>query len=153
MFINNWKFKKWQQEMQDSVYNSDSSLRAYINLEIYPEDIEIFVNVLTPKIFEIGDRVFFDIDGEQEIIIREGYRKKDPIDRNDAERQKDWNSINVAEIFFNNMDNSSDETILNIANLIKHNWEYHLQKAYPDTKFIVEVHGENFEPWITFYQP
>lgn len=76
MFINNWKFKKWQQEMQDSVYNSDSSLRAYINLEIYPEDIEIFVNVLTPKIFEIGDRVFFDIDGEQEIIIREGYRKK-----------------------------------------------------------------------------
>lgn len=76
MFTNNWKFKKWQQEMQDSIYNSDSSLRTYMNLEIYPEDIEIFLNVLTPKIFEIGDRVFFDIDGEQEMIIREGYEKK-----------------------------------------------------------------------------
>ena len=49
MFTNNWKFKKWQQEMQDSIYHSDSSLRTYMNLEIYPEDIEIFLNVLTPK--------------------------------------------------------------------------------------------------------
>lgn len=153
MFTNNWKFKKWQQEMQDSIYNSDSSLRTYMNLEIYPEDIEIFLNVLTPKIFEIGDRVFFDIDGGQEMIIREGYEKKDPIDRSDSERQKDWNSTNVAEIFFNNMDNSSDETIMNIANLIKNNWECYLSNKYPNMKFNVEIYGEYFEPWVTFYQP
>nr|WP_176451278.1 hypothetical protein [Moraxella bovis] len=124
-----------------------------MNLEIYPEDIEIFLNVLTPKIFEIGDRVFFDIDGEQEAIITENYSKNDPLDRSDSERQKDWNSTNVAEIFFNNMDNSSNETIMNIANLIKSNWEYYLLNKYPDTKFTVEIYGESFEPWITFYQP
>lgn len=80
-------------------------------------------------------------------------KKKDPIDRSDSERQKDWNSTNVAEIFFNNMDNSSDETIMNIANLIKNNWECYLSNKYPNMKFNVEIYGEYFEPWVTFYQP
>lgn len=115
-FINNWKFKKWRDEIEKSPYNTDSSLRAYMNLEIHPEDIEIFMNVLNPKIFYIGERVFFDIDGESEVLIRQAYSKKDTILRTESERQSDWNSINVGNIFLNNRDHSSDETIMNIPN-------------------------------------
>lgn len=151
-FIYNWKFKKWQQEMQESVYNSDSSLRAYMSLEVYPEDIEIFINVLKPKIFQIENRFFFDINGEYEPIVRQAYSNPDTILRTDGERQKDWNSVNVSDIFFNNRDKSSNKTIMNIAHLIKRNWQSYLKEIIPNKKFVVEIYGDEFEPWITFYQ-
>lgn len=151
-FENNWKFKKWEKEMKNSTYHSDCSLRAYMQTEIYPEDIEVFLNVLMPKVFYIGNQVFFDIDGECEDIIRQAYNKPDTLKRTVSERQKDWNSINVNEIFLNNRDNSSDTTIMNIAHLIKRNWEIYLKEIIKDGRFMVEIYGDNFEPWVTFYQ-
>lgn len=152
MKFKNWKFKSWKKEMQSSVYCVDFSLRAYMQTEVYPEDIEIFLNVLMPKAFYIDDRIFFDIDGECEEIIRQAYDTPDTIERTASERQKDWNSISVGEIFLNNRDNSSDTTIMNIAYLIKRNWEMYLEEIIKDGKFIVEIYGDTSEPWITFYQ-
>lgn len=148
--ISNWKYEKWLQEM--SGCNVVRDRRTYINLEIYPEDLEILIPVLMPKTFEIEGLVFFDVNGDSEQIIRSAYENPDPLGRLDYERQKDWNSINVNDIFLNNCDNSSDETMQNIANLIKNNWEYHLIKTYPENKFIVEIYGDYFEPYVTFYQ-
>ncbi|MDO4230478.1 MAG: hypothetical protein Q4C98_11745 [Capnocytophaga sp.] len=148
--ISNWKYEKWLKEM--SGYNVVRDIRTYINLEIYPEDLEILITILMPKTFEIDELVFFDINGDGEQIVRSAYEVPDPLGRLGFERQKDWNSISVSDIFFNNRDNSSDETMQNIAKLIKNNWEYHLIKLYPNKKFIVEVYGEYFDPYITFYQ-
>lgn len=110
------------------------------------------MSVLMPKIFEIDGLIFFDIDGESESYIRKMYSHKDTIKRSESERQKDWNSVNVGNIFFNNQDNSSEETLMNVAKLIKHNWEYYLLTKYPNKRFIVEIYGDDFEPWISFYQ-
>ena len=41
---------------------------------------------------------------------------------------------------------------MNIAKLIKHNWEYHLLKKFPNKDFIVAIIGEAFEPEVVFYQ-
>jgi len=151
-YADNWKYIKWEGEMKKSPYDTEYNLRIYRSLEIYPEDIEIFMTVLMPKIFEIDGKVFFDIDGDGEPLVREAYQKKDPIKRSESERQKDWNCINVGNIFFNNLDNSTDETLMNISMLIKHNWEYYLIKQYPDRRFIVEIIGDSFEPIVTFYE-
>lgn len=148
--ISNWKYEKWLREM--SGYNVPQNRRTYINLEVYPEDLEILIPILMPKTFEIEGLVFFDINGDGEQIIRSAYEIPDPLGRLECDRQKDWNSISVSNIFLNNCDNSSDETMQNIANLIKNNWEYHLMKKYPNNKFIVEIYGDDFDPYVTFYQ-
>ena len=110
------------------------------------------MSVLMPKIFEIDERVFFDIDGDAEHYVREAYLKEDTIRYSESERQEDWNSVKVSEIFFNNSDNVADTTLMNIAKLIKHNWEYYLIKNYPNRHFIVKIVGENFDPVVTFYE-
>lgn len=151
-YTDNWKYKKWEGEMKKSPYDTEYNLRIYRSLEIYPEDIEIFMTVLIPKIFEINGTVFFDIDGDGEPFVREAYCKKDTIKRSECERQKDWNSINVGNIFFNNRDNSTDQTLMNVAILIKNNWECYLTKKYPNKDFVVEITGESFDPEVTFYE-
>lgn len=127
-----------------------------------------------PKIFEIDGRIFFDVSLDKEATIREAYRAPDSMGRSKTEQQKAWNSLNIRETFLvtdNNpsvkhkihfdaardvildaSDFTSNTTLANIAELIKHNWEYHLQKQYPDKKFGVEIYGDSFDPYITFWQ-
>lgn len=153
-YIDNWKYMAWRNKMLLSVYrNTENSIRAYIQMNVYPQDIEIFMGILMPKFFKINGRVFFDIDGESELVIRNAYSKKDTIRRSETERQKDWNSVNIGEIFLDNLDKTSDTTLRNIAILIKHNWEYYLKRNFSDNEFVVEIYGDDFDPWITFYQP
>lgn len=151
-YTNNWKYKEWEEYMKNSPYDTKYDLRIYRSLEIYPEDIEIFMSVLMPIIFEINGRVFFDVDGDTEPYIRDAYLKADPIKRSESERQKDWNSVKVSEIFFNNSDNTAETTLINIAKLIKNNWEYYLIKNYPSRQFFVEIIGDHFDPVVTFYE-
>lgn len=151
-YTDNWKYKKWEEEMKNSIYDTEYDLRIYRSLEIYPEDIEVFMTVLMPKIFEIDGKVFFDVDGDGESYVRQAYSKEDTIKRSESERQKDWNSVKIGDIFFNNRDNSTTETLMNIAKLIKNNWEYYLIKKYPTRKFIVEITGDACDPEVTFYE-
>ena len=65
-YTDNWKYKKWEGEMQNSPYDTKYDLRIYRSLEIYPEDIEIFMTVLMPKIFEIDGKVFLSDDYDAE---------------------------------------------------------------------------------------
>ena len=38
-YTNNWKYKKWEEYMKNSPYDTQYDLRIYRSLEIYPEDI------------------------------------------------------------------------------------------------------------------
>ena len=57
------------------------------------------------------------------------------------------------QIFFlNTSQNSSESTLLNVARLIKFNWENFLVNKYQHMQFNVVIGGENFDPSLTFYQ-
>ena len=59
---------------------------------------------------------------------------------------------NIADIFLNTSESTSDATIENLANLIKDNWEFHLQKTYPDRDFVVYIAGEGFDLVTIFFE-
>ena len=71
---------------------------------------------------------------------------------NITEAQESMNRLIVTDTFFSTSEKSSEKTLMNIAKLIKHNWEYHLIKKYPDKRFIVEIIGETFNSVVTFYE-
>ena len=151
--IRNWKYEKWENEMKKSPYNTDYNVPLYINYEIYPEDIEIISTILLPIIFEYKGVILLNIEGIYEKEISEMYDKSLLKMVNKVEAQESMNRLVVNDIFFNTADKSSDDTIMNVAELIKHNWEYHLMKKYPNRHFIVEIVGESFYPVVTFYEP
>ena len=54
-------------------------------------------------------------------------------------------------IFFHTSEKTSSETFMNIIRLIKNNWEYCLEKKYPDKTFEFVICEDEYEPSITFY--
>ena len=66
--------------------------------------------------------------------------------------QAQINMCSIADIFLNTSENTSDSTIENLANLIKDNWELHLQKTYPDRDFVVYIAGEGVDLVIIFFE-
>lgn len=145
--MDNWKYKKWREqgwEYQD--------IGAYIGMEIYPEDIEIFSTVLLPNLIEYKNRIFI----HDNISNNEADARKciDLLILNfgidDAEKL--INRVRITDLFINKIDNTEHSTCMNIAKLIKHNWEYHLLKKFPNKDFIVAIIGEAFEPEVVFYQ-
>ncbi len=151
--IINWRYEKWDnnEENNDKKYSEDG-VSDYISWEIYPEDIELFITVLAPS-----------------TIIYEGYvircenesKKQSTCQRFDSWllegkdlhiAQAQINMCNVADIFLNTSDNTSDSTIKKLANLIKDNWELHLQKTYPNRDFVVYITGEGFDLVVVFFE-
>lgn len=151
--VSNWKYKKWEDEMKNSPYNTDYDVRLYINYEIYAEDIEIISTILLPITFEYKGVILLNVEGIYEKEISENFDSSLLNIRSTVETQESMNRLVVSDVFFNTADKSSDDTVMNVAKLIKHNWEYHLMKEYPDRRFRVEIVGESFYPVVTFYEP
>lgn len=151
--ISNWKFKKWSNWIENSPSDIPTDLCNYISLEVYPEDIEIISTILLPITFEYRGVVLLDIEGVYEKEISENFDSGLLKIPNITEAQESMNRLIITHVFFDNYEKSSDETLMNIAKLIKHNWEYHLIKKYPDRCFVVEIVGETFNPVVTFYEP
>lgn len=151
--ISNWKFKKWVNLIENSPSDIPTDIWNYIDLEIYPEDIEIISTILLPITFKYKGVILLNIEGIYEKEISEMYDKGLLNMVNKVEAQESMNRLVVNDIFLNTADKSSDDTIMNVAELIKHNWEYHLMKKYPNRHFIVEIVGERFYPVVTFYEP
>lgn len=139
--------------MKNSPYNTAYDVRIYINYEIYAEDIEIISTILLPITFEHKGVVLLNVEGIYQQEISENFDSGLLNICSTVETQESMNGLVVRDVFFNTADKSSDDTIMNVAKLIKHNWEYHLMKKYPDRHFIVEIVGESFYPVVTFYEP
>lgn len=154
MTITNWKYEAFLEEQKDWVYddpNYTPDQNDYISLNIFPEDLEIMMDLLIPRLFYYKNMVFLcRTDHDKEYIISTMDKKSSTL--SDKEKQKVLNMEKLEHVFFDKWYEVSESTAINIAKLIKHNWEYHLQKEYPDRKFIVEIGGETFEPWISFYE-
>lgn len=150
--ISNWKFKKWVDWIKKSPSDIPTDAWNYINLEIYPEDIEIMSIIFMPTTFEYRDVILLNVEGVYEKEIGENFDNGLLNIPNITEVQESMNRLIVTHVFFDNYEKSSDSTLMNVANLIKHNWEYYLIKKYPNRKFTVEIVGDAFDPVVTFYE-
>ena len=144
----NLKYEEW---VNSGKYGLNS-LEDYISLEIYPEDIEIFSTVLLPETFIFEDYILLrrpniNLDEQKSHFLHWSDKLKC---KNEA--QKTFNNTNVSDIFLNTSQNSSESTLLNVARLIKFNWENFLVNKYQHMQFNVVIGGENFDPSLTFYQ-
>ena len=144
----NLKYKEW---VNSGKYRLNS-LEDYISLEIYPEDIEIFSTVLLPETFIFEDYILLrrpnmNLDEQKSNFLHWSDKLKC-----ENEAQKIFNNTNVSDIFLNTSQNSSESTLLNVARLIKFNWENFLVNKYQHMQFNVVIGGENFDPSLTFYQ-
>lgn len=149
--ITNWKYNKWKKEWNPK----SNALENYISLEVFPEDIEIFLNILNPNILEYkGGFIFagFCESDSDENELKELFDSLLYHCNSIHEAEKSINELRLYDMFFNTSDASSDDTYHNIAKLIKLNWECHLLYNYPSKKFIVEIGGEYEQFGVTFYQ-
>lgn len=150
--VSNWKFKKWVGWIKNSPSDIPTDVWNYINLEVYPEDIEIMSTILMPTTFEHRGVILLNVEGICEKEISDMFDKGLLNIPNITKAQESMNRLIVTHVFFDNYEKSSDSTLMNVANLIKHNWEYYLIKKYPNRKFTIEIVGETFDPVVTFYE-
>ena len=148
----NWKYKKWK----DSPVSEYKDVESYIGMEILPEDIELFSYILLPNTVLYKERVIMiDIDENEDVVVS---IKKNFDDWNASHggQVAQWmtNKTLVSNVFLNSITpETSNSTLIQIAKLIQHNWEYFLMKNYPDKKFVVEIGDIEWgDPYVTFYQ-
>ena len=146
----NWKYKKWK----DSPVSEYKDVETYI--EVIPEHIELFSYILLPNTILYKDRVIMiDIDGNEEVVasIKKNF---DDWNASHGGQVAQWmtNKTLVSNVFLNSITpETSSATLIQIAKLIQHNWEYFLMKNYPDKRFVVEIGDIEWEdPYVTFYQ-
>ena len=60
----NWKYEKWK----NSAVSEYEDIQTYIEMEVYPEDIELFSYILLPSTILYKDRVII-VDIEKMMII------------------------------------------------------------------------------------
>ena len=148
----NWKYKKWK----DSPVSEYKDVETYIEMEVFPEDVELFSYILLPNTILHKDRVIIiDIDGNEEVVasIKKNF---DDWNASHGGQVAQWmtNKTLVSNVFLNSITpETSSATLIQIAKLIQHNWEYFLMKNYPDKRFVVEIGDIEWEdPYVTFYQ-
>lgn len=127
-------------------------LLDYIGLEIYPEDIEIFSIILLPNTIIYQDCVLilpYDFD---ETSVKNNFDRWYDSTYSKSCAQSMINYTSIRDIFLNTSNDTSNNTLMNIALLIKHNWEHMLKSKYSQRIFTIEIKGEPFEPVITFYE-
>ena len=88
--INNWKFIKWVYWIKNSPSDIPTDVWHYINLEIYPEDIEIMLTIFMPTTFEHRGVILLNIEGLHENEISDMFDKCLPNMRNMTEAQDSY---------------------------------------------------------------
>lgn len=151
--ITNWRYEKWinNKDNYEKLYSEDE-VSDYISWEIYPEDIELFITVLAPRTIIYKNCVVICKNEKREETL---YKMFDSWLSKGKEKhiaQAQINLCSIADIFLNNSDDTSPSTIKNLAELIKNNWELHLNKLYPDRNFEFEISGEGFDTFLTFFE-
>ena len=131
IMVSNWKYDEWLKLGYQ--YHAPED---YISMEIYPEDIEIFSTILSLNTIEEETKKKFD---------------KQTIEFGIDAAEGLMNLAVLPFIFFHTSEKTSSETFMNIIRLIKNNWEYCLEKKYPDKTFEFVICEDEYEPSITFY--
>ena len=125
-------------------------------MEVFPEDVELFSYILLPNTILYKDRVIMiDVDENGDVVasIKKNF---DDWNASHGGQVAQWmtNKTLVSNIFLNSITPETlSSTLIQIAKLIQHNWEYFLMKNYPDKRFVVEIGDIEWEdPYVTFYQ-
>jgi len=151
--ITNWRYENWiNDDVNFQKKYSDNGIYDYISWEVYPENIEIFINVLSPSTIVYKDRVLRCENESQQESICQHFDSWLLEEKDVHVAQGQVNLCNVADIFLNTSEDTSDSTINNLALLIKDNWEFYLCKKYPDRNFEVYITGESLNTYVNFFE-
>lgn len=150
--LGNWKYNNWKNKQIDR-----DDVEAYIGYEIYPEDIEIFSNILYPDFMEYKNCIIklpSNCSPQELKDIQTLFDNWENEKLSITEIEKIMNYTAVSDIFFNNSNNSNFSTLKNVANVIKFNWELWLERNFPNKKFnVITVNNEDGdEISLTFFQ-
>ena len=141
----NWKYSEWLKLGYQ--YHAPED---YISMEVYPEDIEMFSTILLLDTMEYKGRII-KIDSDSSIEDTKNHFDKQIIEFGIDAAERIMNLAVLPFIFFHTSDKTSHTTFMNIIRLIKNNWEYCLEKKYPDKSFEFVICDDEYEPSITFY--
>ena len=145
IMVSNWKYDEWLKLGYQ--YHAPED---YISMEIYPEDIEIFSTILSLNTIEYKGRIIkINPDSTEEETKKKFDKRTIEFGIDAAEGL--MNLAVLPFIFFHTSEKTSSETFMNIIRLIKSNWEYCLEKKYPDKTFEFVICEDEYEPSITFY--
>ena len=110
----NWKYKKWK----DSPVSEYKDVETYIEMEVFPEDIELFSYILLLNTILYKDRVIMiDIDGNGDVAasIKKNF---DDWNASHGGQVAQWmtNKTLVSNIFLNSITpETSSSTLIQIA--------------------------------------
>ena len=151
--ITNWRYEKWKNNQDNSdKLTSGSAISHYISWEIYPEDIELFINVLAPSTIVYKNCVIRCENESQKESVCQRFDSWLLEVKDVHIAQGQVNLCNVADIFLNTSNDTLDSTIKNVARLIKNNWEFCLYTKYPDRNFEVYIVGESLNTYVNFFE-
>ena len=141
----NWKYSEWLKLGYQ--YHAPED---YISMEVYPEDIEMFSTILFLNTIEHKGRIIKVNSGSTEEETKKNFDKQ-TIEFGIDAAEGLMNLAVLPFIFFHTSDKTSNTTFMNIIRLIRNNWEYCLEKKYPDRSFEFVICDDEYEPSITFY--
>lgn len=144
----NAKYTDWSK-----VQINRNDVETYIGLHIFPEDIELFMNVLNPPLTVYQDSILKIPTACSEDELTDIKKTFDDLltQFHVAETEKLMNYISVIDIFINTHHATQMKTFHNIAKLIKMNWEMYFQTLFPERKIQVAISLDD-EPTLTFYE-
>lgn len=148
--LENWKYHLWKKDQIDR-----NDIDAYIGYKIYPEDIEIFSNILYPDFMEYKNCIIKLPSGCTQDEIKDIqllFDKWEGENLTTSQIEKVMNYTIISEIFFETSSSSNISTLSNIANLISLNWEICLKKKFPNRNFDIVVSSDDDQVSLTFSQ-
>lgn len=144
----NYVYANWKQQMLSEVDYED-----YISFNIKPEDIEIFMSILIPSTMIYKNCVLIAVDADYNQKIMDNFDNWLNHTKDKALAQRAINVEYMSSIFLHTRSNITEcKTLMNVANLIKNNWEHTLKDRYPDRDFEVLIFEEDRDFGITFYE-
>lgn len=144
----NYIYANWKQQILSEVDYGD-----YISFNIKPEDIEIFMSILIPSTMIYKNCVLIAVDADYNQKIMDNFDNWLNHTGDKALAQRAINVEYMSSIFLHTRSNITErKTLMNVANLIKNNWEHTLKDRYPDRDFEVLIFEEDCDFGITFYE-
>ncbi len=144
----NYVYTNWKQQMLSEVDYED-----YISFNIKPEDIEIFMSILIPSTMIYKNCVLIAVDADYNQKIMDNFDNWLNHTKDKTLAQRAINVEYMSSIFLHTRSNITErKTLMNVANLIKNNWEHTLKGRYPDRDFEVLIFEEDRDFGITFYE-
>jgi hypothetical protein len=138
------KFNDWKDEWQDA---SKINVFDYISSKIHPDDVLILSSLFFPKIIEVNDSIFLEINYNLETYSL--WKKELGEDRISLEKM--INHVHLYDIFAQCTDDVDNSVFVNIGKTLQYSWINHFKQILPKKEIIVDYINDESEYGPTLY--